>query len=205
MRTLSVGVTGGIGSGKSEVCAIFASLGAHVINADTRARELMEKDESLASSIRREFGNVYTASGRLDASALGKIVFGDRKKLDRLNSLVHPAVTKEIGTEIGKIRRSGKTLLIAVEAALIFEAGITGLFDYIVAVQSGKGEQVERVMRRDGTREADVLRRIAAQLPPEEIAERADFVILNTSDLGSLRQKCLLVHSVLTRLSTDPG
>jgi len=203
MGTLSVGVTGGIGTEKTEVCRIFSSLGARVIQADILAKELMERDASLASAIRKEFGNVYTPDGRLVAKALGRIVFDDSEKREILNSLVHPRVLKEITGEIRKLQRSQAAPVVAVEAALLFETGSTNLFDYIIVVESGREQQLDRVMRRDGASKEDVMRRIGAQWPGEAKTDRADFVIHNTGDLESLHHKCTLIYSILSRLSTD--
>jgi dephospho-CoA kinase len=200
-RTLAVGITGGIGAGKSEVCRFFASFGARVIEADGLAKVLMEKDEKLALSIRKEFGSVYLPGGRLDAKKLASAVFSDSTKLKLLNSLVHPAVISCIVSEIASARSSGAVPVIAVEAALIFEADMAQYFDYTVVVQAPASLQTERVMRRDGASKEDVLRRIGAQMPGEEKSEMADFTIVNTGSLESLRGKCAFVWSILRSLS----
>src|SRR5207249_745808 len=122
------------------------SLGARVIEADTLAKALMESDDKLAGSIRKEFGNVYTHEGRLDARALARVVFENSEKREILNSLVHPRVIKEIAGQVGKLKRFQDASVVAVEAALLFEAGSTKLFDYIIVVDSVREQQVERVM-----------------------------------------------------------
>jgi dephospho-CoA kinase len=174
---LKIGITGGIGSGKSTVCRIFASLGIPVYNADQRAKWLMTNDAVLIDSIKKLFGpEAYYENGQLNRQHISEIIFTEPKKREELNALVHPAVWRD-GDRWNEENQSAPYTL--KEAALIFESGGDRLLDKIIAVTAPEDLRITRVVRRDGVERAAVKARIAAQMPEAEKAARADFVIVN--------------------------
>lgn len=174
-RTIKVGVTGGIGSGKSTVCRLFAVLGAPVYDSDARARELMEGDVSLAEQIAGVFGPEAYPEGKPDRAFLAAKVFGDKAALATLNSLVHPAVIRDF------IRwaEEQEHPYVVMESAIIFEAGLAGHLDYTVTVSAPQEQRIERAMARDNACRMKVEARIANQMDDGRREELADYVIRN--------------------------
>ena len=197
----AVGVTGGIGSGKTEVCNAFASLGARVCAADELAKELLTTHPEVRKEVAARFGSdVYSSDGSLDRKRLARLAFADDALLGKLNAIVHPKVTEELRAIISREKTERTAPLIVVEAALIYEARIEGLFDYVIAVDAAEPLRVERAAKRDGTTRESILERMRAQLVPDEVAERADFVIRNAGDLAGLRSQCAFLFTLLTRI-----
>ncbi len=205
-RTLAVGITGGIGGGKSGVARVFRSQGAVVLLADPIAKELMRSRPDLRRRIRTAFGpSVYDRNGRLRRKRLAELIFADERKKNTLNAIVHPAVIKEIRLRIRREKRRGTVPMVVVEAALIYEAHTEDLFDYVVAVDASRPERVKRIMRRDGLSRTEAGRRIGAQLSARTKAARADFRIRNSGDPQALARKARTLYRLLTRLSVHPG
>jgi dephospho-CoA kinase len=177
-KPLQVGITGGIGSGKSLVCRIFQCLGVPVYDADSRAKSLMTTDGILTSQIRKVFGDLsYHADGSLNRKYLGERVFNNPKRLQTLNKLVHPRVGEDYRQWVEE--NSRETYVIK-EAALLFEAGSAKALDKIIAVYAPEDVKVWRVLKRDPHRsEADVRGIIQNQMPDEEKRKRANYVIFN--------------------------
>lgn len=174
---IRVGVTGGIGSGKSTACRFFAACGAPVYDSDSRAKRLMEEDGTLRRALCRRFGaEVYSAEGRLDRRRLAARVFSDPEELAALNALVHPAVMRDFERWCGEHSDRDYVVL---ESAILFDAGLEGYVDRTVAITAPLEERVARTCRRDGAAEEEVRRRIAAQLPDEELRRRADHTLIN--------------------------
>jgi len=201
-RTLAIGVTGGIGSGKTEVCRIFQSLGAKVFYADTITKELIDTDPTIIKNIRRTFGtDVFTPDGKLDRKRLATLVFQNHFLREKLNKIVHPTVLRFLKRTIQNLKISGQSRLIVVEAALIYEAHGEHLFDYIVVVEASEEQRVDRLLKRDQTNLSEIMHRIKAQLSAEEKQNRADFIIENTGSLKSLEKKCTFLYRLLTRMT----
>jgi dephospho-CoA kinase len=175
---LQIGITGGIGSGKSIVCKIFRSLGVPVYNADQRARELMLSDEFLIAQIRKEFGNAsYHPDGSLNRQYLAQLVFEARDKVEKLNQMVHPRVRVDFQRWVGT-QLSGTYILN--EAALLIEAGTAAALDKLIVVSAPESLRIKRVLQRDPHRtETDIRNIMKNQMPEAEKVKRADFVILN--------------------------
>ena len=173
---VKVGITGGIGSGKSTVCKVFKALGIPVFDADREAKRLMVTDAGLVAAIRSAFGtDVYRNDGTLDRAYLASRVFADEKELAVLNGLVHPVVI-----EAGEVWAAGVDSPYSLkEAALLFESGSYKLNDYNVLVTAPESVRVERVMQRDGVTAEQVRARMAKQWTDEEKLTLADFVIVN--------------------------
>lgn len=175
---IQIGITGGIGSGKSLICRIFHVLGVPVYDADSRAKKLMTTDGILIDQIKKEFGTLsYDEKGELNRELLGKTVFNQPDKLARLNALVHPRVAWDYNQWISE--QSGVNYCLK-EAALLFEAGSYQLLDKIIVVSASDELRIKRVLQRDPHRsKADVERIIKNQMPQEEKIKRADYVIKN--------------------------
>lgn len=174
---LKIGVTGGIGSGKSTVCNIFEQMGIPIFNADLQARDLMNTNTKLIQALKATFGSdIYDSDGQLIRPKLAQIVFGDKEKVEKLNSLVHPAVKDEFKQWA---KKQNHCPYIIKEAALMFESESYKDLDYVITISSPKQERLKRVVQRDGIKHADVLKRMNNQLSERERIARADFVIKN--------------------------
>ncbi|MDX1532572.1 MAG: dephospho-CoA kinase [Rhodothermales bacterium] len=193
-----LGLTGGIGSGKSAAAQAFADLGAFVVNADAEAKRLMQEDPALVAAIREAFGaESYDAGGRLNRPYLAARVFGDREEVERLNALVHPRVKAHFPRLLDRAEAAGAALLVY-EAALIFEAGTGDRFDAVAVVDAPAETRIERVMRRDGVPREAVLARMRHQLPPDELRRRADYLLVNDGDLAHLHAQVETLYRQLT-------
>ena len=205
---LLVGVTGGIGSGKSTVCAMLAKMGCELFEADKAARDMQLEDPEVVRGIKELFGSgVYSCdpSGRLsiDRKAIASVVFSDPGKLAALNRLIHPKVREAFLNEVRRCAREGRKILCK-EAAIIFESGLEGELDRIIVVAANNGLRTERAMARGiGSRE-DIQKRMQAQWPQEKLIERAHYVIFNDGTLDELRSQTEQVYqSLLTLVPLD--
>ena len=191
---LQVGITGGIGSGKSTVCKIFETLGIPVYYSDDRAKWLMVHDPELVQGIKNLLGEgAYTPDGALDRAYVAQQIFNDKEKLSGINGLVHPAVARDGYQWHHSQKEVPYTLK---EAALIFESGSYRLLDKVITVFAPKELRLERVMQRDGSDRAAVESRMNKQMPEEEKLQLADFVIYNDGS-RSLIEQVMEVHQGL--------
>jgi len=173
---LKIGITGGIGSGKSVVCRIFSVLGIPVFDADTEAKRLMTDDTTLVDAIQAEFGEkAYLPDGSLDRAYIAIQVFNDEERLKKLNALVHPVVIRA-GEEWARKQEAPYTIK---EAALLFESGSFKLNQYTILVSAPASLRIERVMKRDGITPEQVEARMEKQWPEEKKRQLADFIIVN--------------------------
>lgn len=192
---LVIGVTGGIGSGKTEVCKMFAKLGVTVISADALARDIMETNTALVKRLKDEFGQeIYTDRGKLNHALLAKIVFSDKRLKEKLDAAVHPYVLREVQNILRKHRSTKENKLLVIEAALMYESGADRLLDYVIVVNASEKNRIRRVMERDGSHREEVQLRMKAQMPPKEVARKADFVINNDGELSSLENKVKFLY-----------
>jgi dephospho-CoA kinase len=176
--TLKIGVTGGIGAGKSVVCRIFSALGVAVYDADSRAKGLLVKDVELVRQVKGHFGEAaYTAEGVLNRAYLAEEVFADAEKLALLNSLVHPRVALDFDKWM---KQQGDVPYVVKEAALIFEAGSHKGLNAVIAVSAPEELRVRRTLVRDEHRSRKQVQEIMQkQLEEEERLSRADYRITN--------------------------
>lgn len=176
---LKVGITGGIGSGKSTVCKVFATMGIPVFEADKVAKELMNTDEGIHTQLIDLFGSeVYLPDHTIDRKYLAAIVFNNKSLLTQLNSIVHPVVRQSFFNWCEK----QNTPYIIHEAAILFESGFYKFMDKTIAVVTSENERIERVMKRDGITIDLVRERIKNQWSDQQRMELADFVIGNNDD-----------------------
>lgn len=185
-KPLIVGVTGGIGSGKTTVCKIFETLGAKTYYADDRAKWLMENDNGLIKDIKALFGDDAYNGGKLDRKYLASKAFQDDSVLEQLNSLVHPVVGRDVEEWISE-NKEAKLLL--KEAALLFETGSYKSLDKTILVIAPEETRIQRVVSRDDHRsEQDVKNIMANQMKDEEKKPLADYIIANDGDQSVIKQ-----------------
>jgi len=177
---LKIGLTGGIGSGKSTVARVFEALGIPVYDADQSAKRLMQEDEGLKASIINHFGNLVYKGGILDRKYLSSLVFDDSEKIALLNSLVHPVTLADAQQWMRDPSGTGELPPYLIkEAALIFESGADKNLDYVIGVSAPLALRIARTMKRDGISIEEVQNRIDRQMNEEEKMERCDFIIIN--------------------------
>lgn len=184
-----VGITGGIGSGKSTVSAILEDIGVALYNSDVRAKELMATDAALREAIIERFGaECYTAEG-LNRGYLASRVFGSAEELAALNAIVHPAVMADF--QAWAERAEGDYVIF--ESAILFEAGLEGSVDSTVVVMAPEELRIERAMARDGATREQVVARIKNQMSDDERTDRAKYAIVNI-DIDDLREDVEQLH-----------
>ena len=170
-----IGLTGGIGSGKTYVSKVFEELGFPVFNADNYAKEYMHTDKDLVEAIIREFGSNIYKDGELQTKSLASIVFNDQEKLNLLNTLVHPLVKKSFIDWCCQINSK----FVIKEAAILFESDSHIDLDAVICVVCPKEIRIERVMKRDNINRSEVLARIDKQMNVEKQKELSNYIILN--------------------------
>lgn len=182
---MKIGITGGIGSGKSEVTKYLRNRGENVICADEVSRQVVQPGEPGASAIRLEFGNeFFEADGTLNRKKLAEYVFSDKILTLRLNDILHPIIINRISKLASY--SSGRVFI---DAALLVQAGMHEDVDYVWLVCTDLKKRIERVLLRDKTDEQSILQRIKCQLADEELATYADEVIENNGNLTELHRK----------------
>ena len=187
---LTIGVTGGIGSGKSTVTKFLAELGAPIIDADKVGHAIYAPDGPAYRDVIAAFGSEILASdGTIDRRKLGPIVFADAGALKRLNSIVHPKMFSRMGEMIEHLRAGGERNPIVVEAAILIEANWQALFDEIWLVIASKEQVVERIERDRGLKPEQTKARIRAQLSDEERQKHSTLLITNNGTIDELREK----------------
>jgi len=196
---LKVGLTGGIGTGKTTVAKILTSLGVPVYFADIESRNLMETLPELIHSVKNLFGEETYRGTELNRKYLADIVFSDPDKLKKLNMLVHPAVRRHF--EIWAESYTNAAYIVE-EAALIFESGSWKEFDFVLMVTAPVNKRIDRVMSRDGVSEKDILNRIKNQMPDEEKIPLANFLIFN-DDQSMVLQQVLAFHEKMISLNKN--
>ena len=197
-----IGVTGGIGSGKSEVCKRISSFQVPVLSADLIARRLTDSDPGIREKILSRFGReAYNpASGLLNREYIASVAFGKREILLALNSIVHPVVLKAVEAEIQVIAKKRETGYIAVEAALMFESGLNKTLDYVLTVAADEALRIYRTRKRSNLTEEQIRLRMENQFSVEEAIEASDFVIENNDTVDQLYKKVIFFHSIFLTL-----
>ncbi|MGD1045390.1 MAG: dephospho-CoA kinase [Bacteroidota bacterium] len=201
---LKVGVTGGIGSGKSAICSLFAHFGVPVLYADDIAKELSSTDLTIHKRLISLLGeSAFQADGSLNRSFIASKMFSDKLLMEKVESIIHPRVEKEIERQIKELAHSGKHIVI-VEAALIYEAGLHKNLDAVIVVDADESERINRVRKRDTVSEDAVRSRMTAQLDVKKKLEKADYIIYNNGTLEELESKVQFLYIVFKQL-TDEG
>jgi dephospho-CoA kinase len=198
-KSLQIGITGGIGSGKSIVCKMFSCLGAPVYDADSRAKSIMTTDGILIAQIKKEFGDLtYRSDGSLDRAYLSRVIFENEEKRNLLNQMVHPRVAAD--TERWLEQNQGASYVVR-EAALLIESGAYQRVDKVVLVTAPEELRIKRVLARDPHRLREEIRKIiATQLPEEEKKKVADVVVYN-DETQLLVPQILRLHNQFLKLN----
>lgn len=201
----TIGLTGGIASGKSTVARRMAALGAGVVDADALAREVVAPGSDALREICESFGDgVLDPAGQLDRKRLGAIVFADDTARARLNAITHPRIAALSAQRIAALQETDVPYVVY-EAALLVEGGLHRAMSALVVVTSDAATQTARIKARDGLNEGEATARIAAQLPDEAKVAVADYVIENNGDLAQLQQRTEDVHrQLLQRFPQTP-
>ena len=187
-----VGLTGGIGSGKSTVLKEFKDLGIKTYSADNAAKKLINTDRALIDSIKKVFGNNIYQKNKLDTKQLSKIVFQDSDKLKVLNSIIHPAVSNDFDSFV----KANDEIYIVKEVAIIFETKSENAYNKIILVRAPLEERIKRVLLRDDTSRDDVIKRINNQVDESSIISKCDYIIDN-HNLADLKDKVIQIHTDL--------
>ena len=195
-----VGITGGIGSGKTTVCKVFETLGIPVYNADTQAKLLMNTDPELKASLQGYFGSDIYVDGILVRHQLAEIIFNDPSALEKVNSWVHPAVARDF--EQWCTRQTSPYVL--EEAAIIFESNLAHRFEKTILVTAPESVRIERVCARDQVAPEIVRKRMANQWPDEKKIALADYVIYN-DNVRQIAPQVMEIHRNLLGLLDPVG
>lgn len=201
---LRVGLTGSIATGKSFVSGVLAGLGCRVVDADELARRVVEPGTEGLRAVVEEFGaEVLSADGALERARLGAMVFGDARRRERLNAILHPLIIAEQDALLRRWEAEDPRGIGVVDAALMIESGGYRRFDKLVVVHCRPEAQLERLMRRNSLSRAEAERRIAAQMPQEEKLLYADFSIDTSGSFEETRARTEEVYKALREIADE--
>ena len=187
---LKVGLTGGLGSGKSTASKFFNSLGAFILDADNAAKKLIESSKKVKNELIKEFGtDIMDANSNVDKKKLARIAFQDEDHQQRLNYVVHPHIHNAIDKSFNEILDQNNHKLFIVDAALIYESGYDAHLDYVIVVTAQLKHRVERALNRNTLTREEILKRIEFQWPEEDKTSLADFVIHNDGTEAELNNQ----------------
>jgi dephospho-CoA kinase len=200
---LRVGVTGGIGSGKSLVCSYLSSAGIPVIFADPLAKSLMQGDPKIRKSLIGLLGpETYMPDGALNRGYVAERLFSNAAIRKKVDALVHPRVEEEVQRQFAAFEREGHTVAI-VEAALIFEAGLNAVLDYIIVVDAPEEIRLQRIVEREGLTVDEVRKRMKTQWSSERKAQKASYVIRNDGSREALESASRFVAKLLQTMTSE--
>jgi dephospho-CoA kinase len=195
-HTKKIAITGSIGSGKSTFCKILSGKGYTVINGDELSKELLASNEEIRNKIIKTFGNESFINNEINKKYLAEKAFSSTANVQKINSIIHPVVVSEIKTIFDE--KEGKEKIIFVEAALIYEADMEGIFDNVVLVTADENVRKERKVKNGNMTAEEFEKRNANQIPDSEKKKRADFVFGNNSSFDDLKNKAELLIILLT-------
>ena len=191
---IKVGLTGGIGSGKTTVANLFIELGIPVYIADTEAKRLMHTSKAIKRKLLKEFGTKAYVKNKLNRPFLASIVFNDRKKLDAINKIVHPSVANSFKRWLNK----HDSAYAIQENAILFENNLADKFDFIITVTAPIQDKIERVMKRDNITKEEVLARMNNQISDNEKMKKSNFVIENRN-LNQTKNEVAKIHKLILK------
>ena len=195
---LKVALTGGIGSGKSEVSALFNKWGAYIFDADIIAKQILDKNKTAQKELILEFGSdVISAEGIIDKKKLSRVAFQNEFNQLKLNTIIHPYVFKEIDLCFESIIEKGNHDIFIVDAALIYESGADIHMDYVIVITSHLRIRTERVMKKGDLSRDEFLKRVELQWPEKDKIEMADFIIYNNESKDELKKEAKKVYNQL--------
>ena len=195
---LKIGLTGGIGTGKSSVSALFKKWGAYIFDADSVAKSILDTNDTAQSELIAEFGtDVLGANNKIDKAKLAKIAFQDEDHQQRLNIIIHPYVFTEIDSTFDKVLKGGTHEIFVVDAALIYESGAYTHMDYVIVVTTHLKIRTERVMSHGRLTRDEFLQRLELQWPDEDKVHMADFIIHNNGTIDQLEVESKKIYNRL--------
>ena len=189
-KTIIIGLTGPTGAGKSSLCAVLQTLGAHTIDADKIAAEMINQPD-IQRRLSAAFGNVFDDNGTLNRRRLAEKVFSSEENVQKINAITHPAIIREIRSKIEVFKQSGATAVV-LDAPLLFESKID-FCDCVIAVVSDPQVRLERIMERDGIDDVLASRRMRAQKENIYYTQKADYVIENNAGTTELEKEATAV------------
>ena len=202
--SLLVGLTGGMGSGKTLSASFFKDLGAFILDADLICRKLVEPGQAAWKEIEAVFGKeIFTGSGNLDRRKLADIIFGDPEKKQTLEDILHPKVFEFERIEYDAIRKEHPNALVIVDAALLIESGNYKKMDKVIVVNSDEKNRINRILARSELSRDEIADRIKNQMPSDEKVRYADFVLENSLDKANLLSKVIDIHTKLALLAAE--
>ena len=186
---LKVGLTGGIGSGKSELSRFFKKWGAYIFDADKEAKNIIDTNDAAQREIIAEFDtNILNIENKIDKKKLARVAFQDENHQLRLNSIMHPYVFQEIDKQFDNVSSANKHKIFIVDAALIYESGADTHMDFVIVITSLLRFRAERAMGRGNMTREDFMKRVDLQWPDDDKAQLADFIIPNNSSVEDLEK-----------------
>ena len=194
---LSIGVTGGLGAGKSAAMKIFLELGANILNADDIAKQIIKVDKNLIEKIKMEFGDDCYLDGELQTDILAARAFRTSDDLKKLNAISHPALKEHLEKYIAATKQVPGIFM--VEVAILFEAGYQDVFDKTFLITADKDIRMKRALARGRLTEESIRERMALQMPEDEKREHADFIIENNENENELKEKCLTFWNMINK------
>ena len=198
---IKAGLTGGIATGKSTVAGIFKDLGAKIIDADKIARRAVKKGRPTWQKILDYFGkDILLPDGEIDRAGLGKIIFNNPAKKEKLNSIVHPYVFSEMENEMSKIKKETPHAIVIRDIPLLMELGLEKKISPVILVYVPQKIQLERLMKRDGLSEKDAVSRIKSQMDIEKKKKLAHIIIDNTGDIENTKVQVVRVYNALKKM-----
>jgi len=189
MKKVIVGLTGGLGTGKSTVAGLLAKQGARIIDADRIVRRLLSSSNACSRKVVKAFGKGVWAGSKIDRRKLAAIVFRSESKRRKLENIVHPFVREEMSREIKRWEKQKRRQALVLEVPLLFEVGMDGLVDVIITVYCTQQKAVERASARLKISKNEALRRIKTQMPLKEKMRLSDIIINNSTTLGKTRKQ----------------
>jgi dephospho-CoA kinase len=195
---LRLGITGGLGSGKSTAARFFAERGARLFDADMEAKLILLRHEPIRESVMNEFGEVILNEyGEIDFTRLASYAFAKTARQRRLNEIIHPEVVRVAEREMTKASREGLALFV-LDVPLLFEAQMEYYLDYTIAITTTEELRIRRALARGDLSEAEIRKRMKLQLTDEERAAQADFVVTNDGSLDELHSQLQEIYNTLT-------
>jgi len=193
---LKIGLTGGIGSGKSTASSFLAKLGSYVFDTDTEAKIILDNNEDVQNNIIEEFGSdVLAHNGLIDNTKLAKVAFQDEDHQMILNSIIHPFIFRKLDKQFDKILSQNKHASFIVDGALIFESGLDQHLDSVLLIASSLKYRIARALNRGTLSKEEILRRSELQWTDEDKAASADYTIYNNGTEQELEEKIKIFHS----------
>lgn len=203
---LLVGLTGGIATGKSMVSGYLRELGAHLIDWDVIAKEVVEPGLPAWREITHYFGEeILRPDQSIDRGKLGEVVFSDEAKRKKLNSFTHPRIMEEAKKQERAIVKADPDAIVVHDVPLLFEAGLDGVMDKTVVVYASDESQVKRLTDRDGMSRESAMERLGAQMPVADKLKLADFVIDNSGSIEKTREQVRQLYRKLVALASTPA